>query len=823
MPKPAEATLLRVASAAAADDKPPRKRRRRSGLRWALLLACGLYVALIGALLSGVIGQLLPNLERWLRAEETVYQHAQPTFRIGVGVAVVVVSLGLLALTAVAWMTMRVPTGEVPPAIDTPRLPLTLARDLSTERFRMGDPRAATFPYDPDFVEAGYDLAVATLNAIAQDHPRIKRGLIIVGESNVGKTRLAYEAARRCLPEWHALVWRHGATIDDLPLEQMRGCDLVVFVDDLHEYVPQQQEDHADEVALAVAANPETTALAAMLDLVREPGHARRVAIIATCRGAPYEQNVRSSQLRGLFTELEVARLNALPTNTANPLVAKLLRDLAAHGEIEEEFFDGTVGSLLLRLNEKHNQFLQLGDSPEAWLLRSMKLLYRAGSFRQTERRVAAVAAGVYGETALRDNAAVWRQARDTIVQLGFVSLEFMREELTLVIRKDVYFDWVITDTVPDITQGTTDQQAEVKADPGLIADLLKLIDTLAGIRDARGLASTGLALDRLNQSELSLVACNQAIAIDPMLTAAWSTKGVALSKLKRYEEAVAVFEQELAIDPTFAHDWVSLGVALDQLGRYEESLDAFDRALALDAKYFFTWYFKGMSLAELQRYEEALGAFDHALALDPTYASAYYRKGNALAGARRLSEAVEAYKQALERNPQFVAAWTNMGLALGFLDRHEEELDAFQQALALDGSNASAWTGKGNALQSLNRVTEALDSYEQALSLDPTLVSAWIGKGAALGRLSRHEEALNAFNRALEIDPSRTLAMTNKGVALGLLGRYAEALDTLDHALALDATLVSAWRQKATALRALGRDDEAREAERRADELEGK
>ena len=127
---------------------------------------------------------------------------------------------------------------------DRPEAPLLpLARELVRESasFRMGDTTAATFDYITEPIENAYDTAKQAL-LDASKGAGSKRGILIFGIANAGKTRLAFEALTQTLPDWNVLLW--NATYDTpskVPIPTVsRGSGLVVFIDDLQEYVPAE-------------------------------------------------------------------------------------------------------------------------------------------------------------------------------------------------------------------------------------------------------------------------------------------------------------------------------------------------------------------------------------------------------------------------------------------------------------------------------------------------------------------------------------------------------------------------------------------------------
>ncbi|HEY1350239.1 MAG TPA: toll/interleukin-1 receptor domain-containing protein, partial [Ktedonobacteraceae bacterium] len=91
---------------------------------------------------------------------------------------------------------------------------LVAARDLKPDSFKLGDAAAATFPYILLPVQEIYNQAIQVLLQATTQAGRKKRGILLAGESNAGKTRFALEALKKALPDWPVLRWRPTDTVD---------------------------------------------------------------------------------------------------------------------------------------------------------------------------------------------------------------------------------------------------------------------------------------------------------------------------------------------------------------------------------------------------------------------------------------------------------------------------------------------------------------------------------------------------------------------------------------------------------------------------------
>ncbi|MFI5277782.1 MAG: tetratricopeptide repeat protein, partial [Ktedonobacterales bacterium] len=446
------------------------------------------------------------------------------------------------------------------------RLTPVEGRTLDRRSFRMGDDDAATFDYQIAPLQGAWEAATQAL-ANASVEIGGKRGIIVLGEANAGKTRLALEALIATLPDWRTLIWSEAATSADaqkvagLPDEQ-----LVVFIDDLQRYAPMTQRG-ADGRMTALASNP-----AAILRDLISAITARTLVIVATCRSE--DEQPTHAELSWLFDKLMEVRVPQFSANTADHDSQRVIAAFATHGATHLGDWDGSLGSLVLGLSTKRAQYEILATQrhPAVDVLRAMKLLTAAEVYQHTERRLRAVCAGVFHDQMIATRARAWEDAYRELLRLQFARIAEDASDdddgaITLVIRKDTYFDAdkVITDYPnPD--------------DPGQLArHLAALQSVFVAQGDFDGLFSLGGMYYDHGDYVRALAAYDRALALRPDHADTWYNKGVALGQAGRTEEALAAYDRALALRPDHADTWYNKGVALGQAGRTEEELAAYD------------------------------------------------------------------------------------------------------------------------------------------------------------------------------------------------------------------------------------------------------
>src|SRR6266566_4223438 len=314
--------------------------------------------------------------------------------------------------------------------------------NFGLDSFKMGDVAAATFPYVTVPIQAVYTHTVQALSEASDTNKRVKQGIIIFGESNAGKTRLALEALRCTLPTWFLLSWRPDYTKDNIPPpELLQERHLVLFLDDLQDYTLDQLQDANTQRSFA---GP-NIAVRTLTETLLQTSH---VIIVATCRSENREQ-VQAS-LGSLLTKLTEISVPSFDPNTYDPLAQQTITAFKKQGDIHEEDWDGTLGSLVLGLSTKNREYLDLKirKDPAATVLRAMKLLGLAYTRVHTERLLRSVCAHVFREKRMLEDEHAWQEAVGLLLRIQFVKegVDEERWETILAIRKDAYFEQVVTD-----------------------------------------------------------------------------------------------------------------------------------------------------------------------------------------------------------------------------------------------------------------------------------------------------------------------------------------------------------------------------------------
>jgi protein O-GlcNAc transferase len=122
-----------------------------------------------------------------------------------------------------------------------------------------------------------------------------------------------------------------------------------------------------------------------------------------------------------------------------------------------------------------------------------------------------------------------------------------------------------------------------------------------------------------LGLPEEAIESCTLALRLQPDADI-HVTRAIALRMQRRHADALLACEQALQLQPQSASAYNTRGVILQDVGRATEALQSYERACKLDPDYADAYRNRAGTLLALKRQEEAVCAFKRALALSPRY-----------------------------------------------------------------------------------------------------------------------------------------------------------------------------------------------------------
>ncbi len=173
------------------------------------------------------------------------------------------------------------------------------------------------------------------------------------------------------------------------------------------------------------------------------------------------------------------------------------------------------------------------------------------------------------------------------------------------------------------------------------------------GLADTLKLQTEYGTRPRVSGLEEAEQAAARALALDPGLAEAWTSKGGIANSRGAYAQAEELLRRAIELNPNYAtaHHW--LGAALMEDGRPQEGFVHSERAAQLDPLSVIAQLNLGYALELLGRFDDAAAHYDRAIQIDPASASAYRRLAEVNAYARnRYDEALSLQERALALDP---------------------------------------------------------------------------------------------------------------------------------------------------------------------------
>ncbi len=245
---------------------------------------------------------------------------------------------------------------------------------------------------------------------------------------------------------------------------------------------------------------------------------------------------------------------------------------------------------------------------------------------------------------------------------------------------------------------------------------------------------------------------------------------GEDLLRAGQWEEARLEFEQAIAINPNLTAAWIGLGRVDREMGEAARAERSYARAVELSPENFDARYGQAFMLHLLDRLHEAVRGYLEALRLreddfdaNLNLATAYLQLGEASAG---LAYAERAVRVAPESGP----ARVNLGVTYAALGRHEDAVTEYQQAAELMDLTPELLLNLADSLGKTGRFEEMVGVAEQMVMMHPSALG-YERLGAGLFSLRKYDEALGAFEQALELDSGHYPAWN--GVGVSYLNRY--------------------------------------------------
>ncbi len=266
----------------------------------------------------------------------------------------------------------------------------------------------------------------------------------------------------------------------------------------------------------------------------------------------------------------------------------------------------------------------------------------------------------------------------------------------------------------------------------------------------------TAIALERLGDTEGSLMAYERAAEAYPQCSETHAHHGVALLRSRRREEALAAFDRfaQFSSDPSKAH--FQLGSMLIKYGEFKAAARHLQILVDLDNA-----HIKGRRLLadvsrKLGHTHTAIGLLRSLIDEEQSTAADWIAFGASLSEAGQHEEAAEVLAVLAEQHEDNWDVIYSLGRSKHALGQVEEALLLLRRAITIDSSRPEGHYELGLVLFELGRRVsfESMGALEEACRLKPDSSKALCDLGRVSLAAGQRERAIQAFGQASALEP---------------------------------------------------------------------
>ena len=339
-----------------------------------------------------------------------------------------------------------------------------------------------------------------------------------------------------------------------------------------------------------------------------------------------------------------------------------------------------------------------------------------------------------------------------------------------------------------------------------------------------------------------SITACQEALACDPQLAAAYQTWGDNLLNMGKTAEAIGYYGKALAIEP-IAEVCLNLGSLSCKQQQWQLAIDYFQQAIAINSRCGSAYRNLARVYKKLGQQRLMLDCWFTALQIEPERANVgeYCNLAQMMVALGDRDRAIACYRQVLELDPQSASVYLKLAELL--IEEPQPQIKVLQQGLKyfprhgklnlrlgqlLESQNAveaiahyrraiearpqdwRAYFNLGNALTKQQKYNAAVECYQQVCQLQPDYLPTYLKLAQVQSAIAQWSAVVRVCQRGLSLDSQQEPLYSLLGVALLQLQRYPAAIKVYACCLKLDPENTDSYRNLGLALMAEQRWSEA-------------
>ena len=243
---------------------------------------------------------------------------------------------------------------------------------------------------------------------------------------------------------------------------------------------------------------------------------------------------------------------------------------------------------------------------------------------------------------------------------------------------------------------------------------------------------------------------------------------------------------------PDYGRVYSNLGFSYYYQKDYQRALELFEKAKELEPKLPLIYHNLGNVYDELGQYDLAIENFQKALELRDfgeyyNYAETYNNMAIVYQEQNDLTRAVENFQKAIEIDPTYFRAYSNWGVINLLTEDYEQAKTNFERAIEINPRMAAAHHGLAAALVNLGDPDAALSHYQRSMALDATLVDNYNHLASIYVQQNKAAEAIDILRRGVASNPEDVGLATNLAIVLANSGQLDAAREAVKRALELD------------------------------------
>lgn len=154
------------------------------------------------------------------------------------------------------------------------------------------------------------------------------------------------------------------------------------------------------------------------------------------------------------------------------------------------------------------------------------------------------------------------------------------------------------------------------------------------------------------------------------------------LTWVGRWNDAIAQLEQAIAINPNITAPYFELAALYRRLNQEEMAVAIYDRLIELDPNNARAWLRKCETYAAVGLFQEAEPFCQRALTIDPQYADAHRMQGQLRYSRRNYEGSIDSFNTCIALGGEFIECYYIRGLAHYFLGQCDQAWAVLNESL---------------------------------------------------------------------------------------------------------------------------------------------